>query len=57
MSWDYLYFWRQSERRESKASYLTLVAEPPRDGTTENAPEAAALDYPEASDKTGAAAR
>ena len=57
MSWDYLYFWRQWERRESEAFRLTPVAEPPRDGTTENACEFAALEYPEASEKKGAPAR
>jgi hypothetical protein len=57
MNWDYLYFWRQSERRESEASHLTRVAEPPRDGTTENVCEFAALEDLEASDKNGAPAR
>ena len=55
MNWDYLYFWRQSERRELEAQ--TPVAEPPHDGTAENACEFAALEYAEASEMKGAPAR
>ena len=57
MSWDYLYFWRQSERRESEESRHTPVAEPARSGTAENAREFAASEYAEASEKKGAPAR
>ena len=57
MSWDYLYFWRQSERRQSEAFHHTPVAESSRDGTTENARESVALEYAEASEKKGALGR
>jgi len=58
MTWDYLYFWRQSEgSTESEAPKYAAATEPSHDVTREDAREFSKCECPEASEKREAAPR